>query len=247
MRRCLIIALSVLLLAGCSTFVPKRVEFFQDKVAQMPEPTAREREVQKQTAQRAYERAQQTYTAALTNHCVPAVTIPAEDTVILTRSVSTSLGPPVSPATEPSKELAARLDSVVAKLDRRLEDFREDNDKNTGKKIEGTGVFTVPYFVWVGGALALAFIGFQVLKLVLTVAAAANPGAGLALGGLTVAGNVAAKGIAQIVKGGQNFKDWVGKNVDDSKLKEQLIEAFRAAHQQAQDTDVQHLVQAIKK
>ena len=139
-----LLALSSVLFTGCSSLIPKQVEFFQDKVERFPVAKSSEKEIQRQAAQKAAEQARETLKAALIDGSTVAVVKPADETVKLTDSVSRSLGPPVSPSKLPADELSQKLDHAVAKLNQRLDDFKADNDKNAGKKIEDTGLFKVP-------------------------------------------------------------------------------------------------------
>lgn len=238
----LILALA---LSGCGTLIPKRVELFQDKVAKYPIVNAAEKEIQRQTASRAAEKAEETFRAALTTCASETVTKPALDTVKLTDAVSTSLGPPLNPASvkTSSEELSTQLNTAVAKLNRRIDSFREDNDKNAGKKIEDTGLFKIPYFVWLGGFLLLAFVGFLVLSVLWTflkMYGVSNPAVGLGLNAVSLGGKVTAGALSQVLKGGQKFKDRMAEQFPE--IKDKIIAAFHAAHKEEQSPEVQQAV-----
>lgn len=241
----LVLAVS-LSFSGCS-LIPKRVEFFQDKVQKFPEPPPAQTELQRQAAQRATEKAREALEAALYYHTPTEVTAPAKETEVLTDAVAESVGPPLHPSTDDSSTLATGLRSARAKLSREIDDFKEGNDKNAGKKIEGTGLFSVPYFVWAGGFVALIVGGYFVLKLALSAGAAVNPGAAVGLGALNVASSVVSKGFHQIVQGGEQFKDWVETEISDTGVKEKILKAFAHSHVSNQDQDVQAVVKQITK
>lgn len=253
MKKCLALLLSLTLLTGClGTLVPKKVEFLQDKVALVPEPTSREKELQKQVAQRAHEKAQETYVAALTNHCVPQVVSPAADTVILTESVSRSVGPPVSPAsvTKPARDLAAELDTAIAKLDRRLDEFKEDNNHNAGKKIEGTGLFQIPYFVWLLICAALAFLALLFIGFLWTAVklySLSNPPVALGLNAIQTGAGFAKRALSEVIKGGQEFKQAVQDRFDDPETQAEILELFRLHQERSQSVDTQNLIKELKK
>lgn len=246
----LLLPLLVGLLTGC--IMPKPIEFGQDRVHRLPTAKPRETEVQRQTAQRAAVKAQETLQAAIDSDANNAVVAPATETAVLTESVSRSVGPPLSPApdTITSKELAKQLDTAVAKLNSRLEDFRKDNDENAGKKIEGTGVFQmgyITYLVFMFFALVAAVIGFKVLKTFAHVAGVANPGVAVGVRAVEMGGAAASRALGQLIKGGENFKDKLAKELPelDASLKAKVEELFRTAHQTAQDEDVQYAVKAL--
>jgi hypothetical protein len=235
--------LSLTLLCGCG-LIPKKVEFFQDKVKKFPEESAKLVELQKEAASVAKVETRETVKAALLENASTNLVQHAEAAAILTDAVSTSLGPP---AKKPSDDVAAELLRAVAKLDNKIEAFKQENNENAGKKIEGTGLIQVPYFIYLAGFVLLVVVIWHLGKLALTAAAVANPGAAVGLGALNVAGNVAGKGFVQLIKGGKNFLKWVDEQVPDEALKAKLVEAFTASHKQAQDGEVRAIVDQVRK
>lgn len=243
-----LIVLSVsLLFTGCG-LIPKRVEMFQKKVKSFPTQTVAYTESQKQAAQLAKDKAQETLIAAVKENTGPAVIVPAQETAKLTDAVSSSLGPPKNVSTN-TEDAVSELRYQISKLDRKIDAFKHSNDEVAGKKIEGTGLISVPYFVYLGGFLVVAFLGWHLAKTALTVASAANPGAAVAVGGMNVTGAVAAKAAVQVVNGGKSFLAWVQSKESqlDPILQAKIADAFTAAHKQAQDTDVQALVKPLVK
>lgn len=243
MKQALIILILSLFLCGCS-LIPKPVELFQKKVGQFPMPTAAYTETQKQAAQLAKEKAQETLTAVLTEKSSPAVVVPATDTAHLTEAVSVSLGPPSKSVTN-SDETILKLQSEVARLNKKINAFQHSNQEVVGKKIEGTGLVSVPYFIWAGGFVLVIFVGWHLAKTALTLASAVNPGAGIAVGGMNVAGSVVAKGFQQVIQGGEDFKAWIEKEVSDSGLQQKLLSAFTTSHKVNQDQDVQAIIKSV--
>lgn len=254
MKKFLGLTLTLTLLAGCSTLIPKRVELGQDKVEKMPVPKASEREIQRQTAQRAALRADETYRAAIAEGSAPAVVLPAAETTVLTESVSRSLGPPLTPANPalPSQDLARKLDTAVAKLNSRIDDFREDNDKNAGHKIEGTGFLQIPYIVWLGGAAVLFMVVVVVVGLGWTALKAyslSNPPVALGLKAVSLGGSLASKAVGQLVKGGEKFKEKLQSEIPGltDEARKQVEALFVSSHKESSDEVIQdavkHLVQ----
>lgn len=235
------------LLTGCSTLVPKKVEFFQDKVHVMPVETDYSKQLEKQLVQRLQQETAKTVVAAVAEKASTNILDPAQAAARLALAESLVVGPPETPSTLPSGALAAKLETTAAKLDTKIEEFRKANDGNRGKKIEGTGWFQVSYLGWVGGILALVLLLFFVGKLVLTVLAAANPGAALGLNVVNGMGSLATKGFSQLVKGGEEFKGWVKKEVTDGALQQKILDNFRTAQKAAQDQDVQNAILALTK
>ncbi len=234
-------------LTGCGTLIPKRVELFQDKVKKFPEVTQAAKETQRQAALRAKEKANETLVAAVAEKASPFVISPAAETVVLTDAVSLSVGPPVKKSTDSTEALVDELRKSIAVLAKKVDSFKEDSNENVGKKIEGTGFVQVPYFVWLGGAALLAFVGFHVLKLVLAAASAANPGAMVGVGAMNVASSTASRGLVQVVNGGKRFVKWANDTVEDPVLRQNILDAFVDAHKKAQDEDIQTVVKPLLK
>lgn len=246
--------LMLVVLTGCGSLIPKTVEFGQDKVAKLPVQKAAEVEVQRQVAQLAAVRSEETLHAALAEQSSPAVVRPAKEASVLTDSVSRSLGPPLTPADrEKSAEThAQRLDKTVAKLAERIEDFRDDNDRNAGHKIEDTGFLKVPYFVWLGGAIVFFLILFvigSVLWAAVKAYGIANPAVGLGVRAVQTGGKLAAKAVGQLIDGGERFKNKLSKEIPEltDELRAKVEAAFLDAHKQASDEDVRMVVKSLVK
>lgn len=245
-----LLTLALICLTGCSMLVPKKVEFFQDKVQPVPEQTAKEREVQRQTAARAYEKTLQVYSSALTDGSTTNVVVPAEEAVTLTKAVSTSVGPPLAPSMLPSRELAAKLDTTGAKLTRRMDEFKQENNENTGKKIEGTGLFSVPYLVMLGGAVLLVFVAFVVISLIwgaIKLYSVANPPVALGVKAIQTSASFAKQALSQVIKGGEQFKDAVKAEVADPALQQKVLDLFRINQERVQSPDTQDVIKELTK
>jgi len=247
MKKLLPFLLILPLLAGCG-LIPKKVELFQRKVHEVPAYTQTQLEYQKRAAYLAKQRAAETVDAALTTGASTNVIAPARDTEKLTDAVSTSLGPPLTPSTN-ADTAVANLTHAVAKLDEKLDDYKKATDRDAGKKIEGTGLIQVPYFLWSGGFLVIVIVVWHLAKTALTVASAANPAAGVGVGVMNVAGSLAGKGFSQVVAGGKEFLKWVDSEASglDPMVREKITNAFVSAHQGVQDHDVQAVVKKLIK
>lgn len=247
MKRLLPLLFSLLLLSGCG-LIPKNVEFFQRKVHEVPELTSTQKEYQKRAAYLAKQRAVDVVDNALTSGASTNVIVPARDVEKLTDAVSTSLGPPVTPSTN-ADTAVENLTRAVAKLDRSIDAFKEKNDRDAGKKIEGTGFIQIPYFVYLGVVVLVIVVGWHLAKTALTVASVAQPAAGVGVGVMNVAGSLAGKGFSQVVAGGKKFLDWVNSEASglEPGLKDKLTKAFTDSHQAVQDHDVQTVVKTLIK
>jgi hypothetical protein len=249
MRKALAILLA-LALTGCGTLIPKRVELGQDKVEKVPVASATELEKQRRAAAMAEEQANKTLEAAIGVDAPVCVTEPAKATVDLTDAVAKSVGPPKNPIqpNEDPHKVANDLRSAIAKLNARLDDFKADNDKNAGKKIEGTGWLQVPYFIWLGGFLLVAFVGlvlFGVAWSFVKMYAMSNPPVQLGVNAVQMGANFLKKAVGEITKGGERFKQAVEREVQDPALQARIKELFRVEHERAQSSEVQELVKAI--
>ncbi len=247
----LILVASLILGGGCG-LIPKKVEFFQDKVHLVPELKQADKEIQRQTAQRAEEKARETYGAAIYTDADPAVVAPAAETVILTDAVSESVGPPVKPASadKTTQALVNELRTSIAKLNQRMDDFKKDNNENAGKKIEGTGFFQVPYFVYLGGFLIVGLIGFVILSVLwsfVKMAGMANPPVQMGVTAAQLSANFLKRSLSEVVKGGEQFKDSLMGAVEDPDLQAKIKELFRIEQERAQSHDTQGLIKTLTK
>lgn len=240
-------AVVFLSLAGCS-IIPKPVEFLQKKVQAVPTLTAADKEVQKETAELAARKADETVKAAIQEDVPETVLKPAEDTRLLTLSMSQSLGPPLNPWKEEAQLLAAKLDHVEARLNTRFDKFAEKQQEQVGKKIEGSGAFSVPWIVYVCGVAVFCVIAFIVLKVFLTMASISNPGVAFGTRVASIGASGVAKGFSQLVAGGEAFKADVKKLAEggDATAKT-ILELFRKHQTSAQDQDIQQAVAHLTK
>jgi hypothetical protein len=235
-------------LCGCSSLIPKRVEFFQDKVEAVPDVKPAEQERQRQAAQRAEEKSRETLVAAVGTHADETVIRPAAETVVLTGAVAESVGPPLRPSSLDSEALARQIRADIAALNKRIDDFRAETADNVGKKIEGTGLFSVPYVVWLGMFLILAFAGFVVLAVAwsfLKMYALSNPPVQLGLSAVQTGTNFLKRALTEVTEGGEAFKEDILKSVEDEKLQAAIKEIFRKNQLASQSRDTQELIKAM--
>lgn len=242
MKKYLLLLLTVLALAGCSTFIPKRVELGQDKVQKFPQPSDKQREAERQAVVLAGQKAREAERIATLDNSAAAK--PAGEAATLAESVSVSLGPPKTPWSGEVEMLKLRLDRLTAEHNAVIAKFARENDKNQGKKIEGTGWLSVPYFIWTGGALLLVFLGFIALKVVLSLLAVANPGVAVGMKVAQVGGRTVSKAFSELIHGGEAFKQRVQEKLAPDAA-EQVLEMFREMQERRQSTETQKLIKEL--
>lgn len=243
-RSLVVIALASALIftPGCGILLPKKVEFFQDRVHKFPEPSSSAKETQREAAALAARLADDTVVAAVGNDCPTNVVAPAKDTAELARAVSQSLGPPSSPWTGSATNLALKLDKSVASFNAKVEDFKQDNNENAGKKIEGTGLFRIGYFTMWGLIIGAVLL----LGLALKIYGIFNPVVGL---GTNVVGRVAStvlkRGYTEIIAGGERFKEYLQNSTLTADVKAQVADYFQRAQMESQSQDTQGIVKNL--
>ncbi len=234
--------LSLVILTGCGILIPKKIEFFQKKVKDVPEFTDSQKETERQAAALAATKARQTVEAALSSNASTNVIDPAKDTEILTESVSASLGPPKKEYVDSPTNLVAQVNHNLAKLNSRIDNYRERNDPLVGKKIEGTGFIRINYFVYVGGLVLAVFLAWSALKIYGSI----NPAVGL---GTNIVGRIGSKALAtgysEIVKGGEFFKEELSKSGLEQSIKDEITKLFVVSHERAQSKANQDIIRAL--
>lgn len=240
MKRYLLLLLAGLFLTGCG-LIPKKVEFGQDKVEKFPQPSTKRKEAERQAVKLAAEKAREAEKIAVQDGSAAAK--PAGEAATLAESVSVSLGPPKVPWSGEIELLKIRLDRLTAEHNAVLEKFAKQNDQNVGKKIEGTGWFSVPYFVYAGGFVALIFFGFIALKVALSLLAVANPGVAVGMKVASVGGRAVSRAFSEVLDGGEAFKQRVQEKLPQ--VSDQVLELFREMQERRQSTETQRLIKEL--
>jgi hypothetical protein len=225
--------------------MPKKVEYFQDKVKEMPSQNPVHKETQKEAAAYVARKAKDTVNAAMLENSSSNVMKPALETEVVANSLTGSLGKPLEPWRRSAKLLSERLDKLDAKLDERMEDFRETNDKNTGKKIEGTGLIQVGYFTQLlvfGLFIILAWLAIRVLGIFNPAVAV---GSQVLTGGIRGVGKIVKKGFTELIQAGETFKEKVDEEFEDPETRERILNIFRQAHKESQSSDVQEVIKKL--
>lgn len=245
------LSLSLSFLPGCS-LLPKKVEFGQAKVPAYPEKTDKQKELERQTADALVKKTQEVKDAVIFYEDPPEVVKPAQEATKLAQGLSTALGPPSAPWTGPSDALVARLEAAVARQNQALEKLSDKLDKYEGKKIEGTGVVQLPYFVYLGIVAAGLALLVALIHAGVNIGAMLNPGVAaakvalnVAEAGAAAAGTLAIKTAKQVVAGGGAFiKDLEGSAMAQS-IKDDVKKLFATAQSKSQDADVKETVKSL--
>lgn len=242
--RLTILILSLAFLTGCSLW-PKRVEYFQDKVKPVPEESLAHQELRKEASLYVSKKTAQITIAAIKENASTNVIIPSLEANVVASSLSGSLGKPIAPWTKQGGELAAKLDYKDAKLDIALEEFKQDNNKNTGKAIEGTGLFSMGYFTQF---IILFFIG-GLVWIAIKVLSVLNPtigiGSSIIAGGTRAVAKFTGKALKEVVEGGEEFKKKIENEFEDPETQEKIKELFRQSQVEKQSRDVQDAVKKL--
>jgi hypothetical protein len=240
--RIVVILAVVLCLTGCN-IIPKKVEYFQDRVQSMPERTQQADESLRQAARLAADRAAATERAALSTDAAPEVIQPASDTAILTSAVSAQVGPPAKAWQGDVPALIARMDAQEASYRRELETYRAEVRELAGKKIEGTGAIQVGYFTHLLILAAIMAVAWLILRIVAITNAPVSVGLKTIEGGSKFLG----RAFSELVEAGQDFKTRLKQRLSDNpELLESILSDFKTAHQSSQSRDTQKTVTQIK-
>lgn len=240
-------------LSGCGVFsalVPKDVEFAQDKVKAVPVQTDAAQERQRQAAQYINQKAQEAETAAAETQVDPKVAGPLKELHVVATGLTISLGPPSSPyhdwfSSQPdtvARDLATKLQSDVAKLNSKIDDFRKSTQKDVGKKIEGTGLIKMGYFTYLGCIIGLILLVWLAVKIYGMI----NPAVGLGSSVIGAVGSkVVSKAFSEVVAGGEAFKQYIDNSPLTDDVKNYVKSLFVQAHTSNQSADIQSLVDKL--
>lgn len=234
----------MLLFTGCG-LLPKKVEYFQKEVKEMPSPDVSHKEKQKQAAEFVSRKSTEALTQAIQENSTTNVLLPIVETEIVATSLSGSLGKPLSKWDDSGTKLATKLDVEDAKLDRDVEKFRGRNDELAGSKIEGSGLIQISYFTNIL-FLGIFFVGAYIIIKVLGVL---NPnvavGSKILGGGIRGVTSLVSQGFSQVLSAGEAFKNRIDKEVEDENLKKQVLDIFRTEQQKSQSPEVQKIIKDL--
>ncbi len=231
------------LLSGGCGLIPKRVELGQDKVRKFPEASQKRKEAERQAVKLAGEKAREAEKLAEGS----AAEIPAGEAAELSEAVGRSLGPPSRPWAGEVAALVQKVDALTAAHNKLLDEFKRQNDENVGKKIEGTGWLSVPYFIWVGGALLLVFFVVAAAKIALSILATMNPAVSVGLGVAKMGTRALSTAFSQVLAGGERFKEGLKSINLTAEQHAAVRQLFRVEQERAQSPEVQEVIQELTK
>jgi hypothetical protein len=234
---------SIGLLSGCASLWPKAVEFGQKKIEKVPEPTKAHLEKEKEAADYLATKLREANITAVKENASSNLVYDIHGTSLVADSLSFSIGKPLYPYVGSPDILAAQLNRLEAKLDRKLDSFAERNNKMEGLKVEGSGWFSIGYFTYIGIFILIGFVLLTALKIYSFV----NPAVGVGLNVAKIPINVMKRGFSEIVSAGEHFKENVDKKIEDPKTREMILELFRTSHQINQSSDIQNVIKNLTK
>lgn len=237
----LLVLLASLTFSGCA-LIPKRVEFGEKKVQAVPTRSPAAQEHLRQAAQVTAAKIDEAQLAAAITKADPTVTAPIAEAKSVSDAVADEVGPPKVQWDGESELLARELNHDHAVLNQKIAKYAAKVQPEVGKKIEGTGWFSVSYFTYVGGILVLVGLAYGALK----IYGMTNPSVGLGVNAVTsVASKVVSKGFSELVAGGEAFKQYVEASPLTADVKAYVSSLFVQAHTSNQSVDTQKIVDTL--
>ncbi len=235
------------LFAGVSCgIIPKSVEFFQDKVKPVPRKSEAHIEKERQAAQFVKNRVDEAFIESVKENASTNVTEPLFEAKTVIEPLSLSLGPPKSRWDDSADLLAIRLERQINRLSLKLEEYREEVAKNEGKKIEGSGLFSIPYFVYVGIVGGIILFVWIIVRAFISYASIMNPPLGVGLKVAQISGKAVKQGFHQLLIGGEQFKNRIKKVFgDNTDTTNQILELFRDEQMRAQSPEIQETIKEL--
>lgn len=239
MKKLIALTILVFSLSGCGTLVPKTVEFFQRKVKAVPELPEAAKETQRQAADYVATKTEETKVEAIATGAATNVVVSATEASLVADALSQSLGPPEDPWKKEAQRLALKLKEQQAIYNHKLEKFSDKVDKDVGKKIEGTGFFRIPYFVYIFGIVLIIFLAWTALKIYGSI----NPVVGI---GTNIFGRIGSaartRAMTELAEGGEAFKQYLSDSGIADSVKSHVLDLFSRAHKENQSRDTQKII-----
>jgi hypothetical protein len=233
------------MITGCG-IMPKKVEFGQDKVERVPDKSTKRKELERQAVAIIEEKVKEAQLAAVLEHASTNIVEPLHEAGRVSEALGDSMGPPIKPFTGEPEKLAINLEKAVAKDNVKLDKYREDVRKNEGKKIEGTGWFQMNYFLYMGLVIGSLCFLVIVIRIAWSIFINSYPGVGVGMNILKLPGKAAAKGLSEVLEGGEYYKNLVKAENDlEERVKEKVLALFRRAQIEKQSRDTQSVIKRI--
>ncbi|MEK6884888.1 MAG: hypothetical protein AABY22_34975, partial [Nanoarchaeota archaeon] len=165
------------------------------------------------------------------------------ETSIAAGSLSQAIGPPLNPWKFEAEALKLQLNRLEAKLDQKIENFRERNDRLAGKDIEGTGLVSMSYISFIVGLIVLGLLLWFGLKIAGIFYPPISVGTRLA----QIPLNMANKGLSEVISGVESFKNKIKDKINDPELQKQVLETIKTELERKQSPEIQSLIQELTK
>jgi hypothetical protein len=238
----LLLIVGLLLTSGCG-LMPRNVEYFQRKVEAVPAKPDAMVEVEKQGARLTADLVEAARIAAWAEAASTNVINPLSDAQLVSRAVSGSMGQPASRWQGEPEVLADKIDARSARLDAKVEDYRDAVQRDVGKKIEGTGLLKIPYFLNAALVVGIPLVLFWMAKIALNIW---NPAVGGVLGKVQrIGADTVRRGFGQVVLGVESFKAKLDELDLDDKAKAAIKGLLREKLVDNQDFDVQQVTRTL--
>ena len=228
--------------SGCSLLKPKDISFFQKEVKAVPTKTVEHKEVIKEAADFVAKKSEESHIQAIKENSSTNLVYLTYETAKVADSLSDSIGKPLIPWKKDSDELVLLLNKFEAKLDRKLEEFKEKNEKLVGKEIESTGI-SVPYFTFWG--IVIIFIGL--LWFGLKIAGMFSPAISMGTNLISVPARFAHKGLVEVIHGVESIKNKIKEKVKDKNIQKEILELIKTELERKQSTAVQDVIKQLTK
>jgi hypothetical protein len=245
MKKLLPLCLAISLFSGCALW-PAKVSYFEKKVKPVPALSPKAADHQRQAAQYVAIKTEQVEAAAIAEKSSPAVLVPAAEAKGAAAALTESLGPSEKPWLGDVTNLIQTLHKDQASLNEKVESYRQSIRSEIGKKIAGTGKFSIGYFtnlfLWIGGGVLLLFLIWAGVKAYGMFNPAVSLGTNLAGG---IAGKALSAATSEIVGGGEKFLTSIENSPITADVKGWITGLFKTSQQMAQSPATSALVDKL--
>lgn len=243
MKKFLSLLLVSLIFVGCSSLIPKPVEFFQKEIKPVPTETAEHKEVIKEAAEFVARKSREAHIEAVKENVNTNLLSLTYDTAVVANSLSSSIGPPLKHWNYDAERLTLKLENLEAKLDKKFDEFAKRNDQMAGSKIEDSGLIKIGYVSYI--LIIIIFIGL--LWFGLKIAGIFYPPVAVGTRLASIPVNLASKGLSEVISGVESFKDKVKNTIDDEDLQKKILEMVRTELERKQSPEMQDIIRQITK
>ncbi len=235
--------LCILLLGTGCGLIPKAVEFGQKKVPTPPQKTEITHQEEKQAVSIINRDIREAIIASIKENASTNITNPLFDMRPLGESLSFSLGAPLNEYSGSSSNLATQINKNSAILDKKTDQFDKKLAPLEGKKIEGTGIIKIPYFLYLGVVLGGGFLLYQGIKIAINVYSGLNPAFGVGAGVVKgVSSKVISAGFGQVLNGVESLKNHLKTTEQTSFTSDEILKLIQEHQERKQSPEVQKLI-----